>query len=453
MSTILPSSFINSLKKNFNIEEELFFDVHEKAEKVVSIRLNPQKITSEFDNKTPVPWCNLGRYLDERPSFIADPLFHAGTYYVQEASSMFLEQVIKTATNPADRLKVLDLCAAPGGKSTHLLSLISSESLLVSNEIIKSRVSTLTENISKWGNTNVVVSNNDPKDFASLTDFFDVVVVDAPCSGSGMFRKDPETVKEWSESTVALCSQRQQRILADIYPALKQNGILIYSTCSYSAEENEQIADWLCDTFDLTSVQIPVDKSWNIIETQSDRHQCYGYRFYPHKVKGEGFFITCFKKNDGSTSSLTWKYKPEKVNPAHKDIIAQWISSDANYHLLPVGDMYTIVRTDHAPDIQHLQSRLYLKKAGTIAGKIAGKDLIPDHDLALSLLVSAAVNRVTVDEQTALKYLRKDDIRIDTSVKGWALICYQDKALGWAKLLPNRVNNYYPKELRILKNL
>ena len=181
----------------------------------------------------------------QRPSFTFDPLFHAGTYYVQEASSMFLEQALKQSVDLSQPLRVLDLCAAPGGKSTLLQSLLNKESLLVSNDVIKSRAAILEENIVKWGAANVVVTNNDPAHFARLENYFDAIVIDAPCSGSGLFRRDPEAINEWSENNVQLCSQRQQRIVADVWPALKQNGILIYSTCSYSAEEDEAILDWM----------------------------------------------------------------------------------------------------------------------------------------------------------------------------------------------------------------
>src|ERR1044071_5586576 len=198
-----------------------------------------------------IPWTEYGHYLSQRPSFTFDPLFHAGCYYVQEASSMFLEQALKQTIDLSKPLRVLDLCAAPGGKSTHILSLISKDSLLVSNEVIRSRAKILKDNIVKWGYSNVVVTNNDPKDFQRLENHFDVIVVDAPCSGSGLFRREPEAIEEWSINNVQLCCQRQQRILADIIPALKGGGILIYSTCSYSPQEDEQIVQWMRNEFPL----------------------------------------------------------------------------------------------------------------------------------------------------------------------------------------------------------
>src|SRR4030095_5372686 len=212
-----------------------------------------------------------GYYLPERPVFTLDPLFHAGVYYVQEASSMFLEQALKQSVDLSQPIKILDLCAAPGGKSTLIESLLNEESLLVSNEVIKTRVNVLQENITKWGGKNVVVTNNDAKDFARLENYFDVIVVDAPCSGSGLFRKDPEAVAEWSPGNVALCSQRQMRILADVFPSLKKNGILIYSTCSYSEKEDELILDWIKESFEVRSLRFDVQPAWQIVESCSKK--------------------------------------------------------------------------------------------------------------------------------------------------------------------------------------
>jgi 16S rRNA C967 or C1407 C5-methylase (RsmB/RsmF family) len=253
----LPEKLLGSLQGIEGFDQEAFERVHQSGEQVTSIRINPLKLLnvkretsieaffhdSRFSKGVltdtiheHVPWSQYGYYLDQRPSFTFDPLFHAGCYYVQEASSMFLEEVLKQTVDLSQPLKVLDLAAAPGGKSTHIQSLIAKDSLLVSNDVIRSRSKILKDNTIKWGGDNVVVTSNDPKDFARLENYFDVIVVDAPCSGSGLIRRDPEALGEWSENNVQLCSQRQRRILADVWPALKKGGVLIYSTCSYSKE-------------------------------------------------------------------------------------------------------------------------------------------------------------------------------------------------------------------------
>ena len=313
----LPELLLQSLKEVEGFDREPFERVHQSGEQVTSIRINPVKVSMgngqwAISNNSPltidhspltidqqVPWSQYGYYLAARPSFTFDPLFHAGCYYVQEDSSMFLEQALLQTLDRMQPLKVLDLCAAPGGKSTHLQSLLSEESLLVSNEVIRNRTPVLTDNVIKWGAQNVIITSNDPMHFQKLPSFFGVLVVDAPCSGSGLFRRDEAAIAEWSLNNVALCHQRQQRILADALPTLKQNGILIYSTCSYSREEDEDIADWLVTELGLENIRLQVDEHTGIIESTSPQTNAYGYRFFPDKIKGEGFYLACFCKKTG----------------------------------------------------------------------------------------------------------------------------------------------------------
>src|SRR5690606_10759820 len=209
---------------------------------------------------------------------------------------MFVAHAIRALGLNKEPLVALDLCAAPGGKSTLLNSYLHRDSLLIANELIKARATVLADNLIRWGQPNTVVSNNDPSAFGRLPGYVDLMLVDAPCSGSGMFHKDHDAVSAWSESAVQLCSERQQRILADSLTALKEGGVLLYSTCSYSAEENEQIADWLCDTQGMEPLSIPIDEGWGIEQTYSDKHPSPRYRFYPHKLEGEGFFLAGFRK-------------------------------------------------------------------------------------------------------------------------------------------------------------
>ncbi len=450
MSSKLPPALIRSLIEKYNIEEEEFITCHESGEQITSVRINPFKPSNLFNSDEQVPWCKNGRYLKQRPSFTADPLFHAGCYYVQEASSMFLEHVMKHTVNLEENLKVLDLCAAPGGKSTLICSLLNKNSLLLANEIIKTRVPVLCDNLNKWGPENTYVSNNDPKDFKRLEGYFDAIIVDAPCSGSGMFRKDPAAINEWSESLVDLCSQRQKRILADVYPALKQNGTLIYSTCSYSKQENEEISDWLCKEFDLSAIQIPLKSEWGILETLSDQQKCFGYRFYPHKVKGEGFFITAFRKNQATAFPHIKRAKENSINQKNEGLIRRWLKPSKDIRIINLNDEYFAIQSRHEADLQYLQSNLYLKKSGIRIGKIMGKDLVPNHEIALSLILNDEIPRVNLTREKAISYLKRDELKLETGQRGWVLICYQGHALGWAKMLDNRMNNYFPKEIRIV---
>lgn len=449
MASKLPPALIRSLIEQYHIEDEAFIATHSNGDQLTSIRLNPFKPVNVFPESEKIPWCENGRYLNERPSFTADPLFHAGCYYVQEASSMFLEHTLKSTLNLSEDLKILDLCAAPGGKSTLINSLLTKNSLLLANEIIKTRVPVLCDNLNKWGSENTFVSNNDPKDFKRLEGYFDAIVVDAPCSGSGMFRKDPAAINEWSESAVLLCSQRQQRILADIIESLKQNGILIYSTCSYSKQENEDISDWLCETFELENIRIPINDSWGIVETQSEKHHCYGYRFYPHKVKGEGFFIAAFRKKSISAIPQIRRAKETGVNTKSHDILKKWLIESPDLQIVNINEEFFAIPTKLEADLQYLQSRLYLKKSGVRIGKLMGKDLVPNHELALSLINNSSTHRIKLNRDQAISYLKRDELKLDSDYKGWALMCFENYPIGWAKILDNRLNNYFPKEIRI----
>ena len=457
----LPSSLINSLQAVKGFDEGAFTAVHQSGEQVTSLRLNPSKIFniqySIFNAQLGrVKWNEQGYYLSQRPSFTLDPLFHAGAYYVQEASSMFLEEALKQTVDLSQPLKILDLCAAPGGKSTLIQSLISKESLLVSNELIKSRVNVLAENITKWGAANVIVTNNDPAHFQRLENYFDVIVVDAPCSGSGLFRKDPAAIEEWSENNVQLCSQRQQRILSDIMPALKEGGVLIYSTCSYSTAENEMICDWIAEQLAVGSLQLAIDKNWGIVETESEKHKMHGYRFYPDKVKGEGFFIAAFRKEKvkesgvGSRESGKRKSTTARFPRGEIEILKPWLKDTADLFYFKQNNETIAMPVYFEKDLTLIQEALYIKKAGVKLGSIIRDELIPDHELALSVIINNTVKCIEADKETALQYLRREEIKLVSAEKGWVLLTYQQLPLGWVKILPNRVNNYYPTAWRIL---
>jgi NOL1/NOP2/sun family putative RNA methylase len=449
----LPGSLIQSLQQATGFDEAGFIAVHDSPEQVTSIRFNPLKKSAGLNLQSKVPWCTNGYYLSERPSFTGDPSFHAGAYYVQEASSMFLEQALQQTADLSQPLKVLDLCAAPGGKSTLIQSLITDDSVLVSNEVIKARVNILSENISKWGAANVIVTNNDPKDFQRLQNYFDIIVVDAPCSGSGLFRKDAAAVGEWSLNNVQLCSQRQQRIMADVFPALKENGIIIYSTCSYSAEEDEMIADWMIEKLKVESIQLKVESNWGIVETTSAQHNAKGYRFYPDKVKGEGFFIAAFKKTQAEENNYAQRKERNTLQPVTKnemEAVSPWLKNATDFFFIKQNDEIIAIPLFLQQELSYIQTALYLKKAGIRLGSVIRNELIPHHELAISTVAGNHLPSVAADQQTALQYLRRQDINISSSIKGWALVKYCDLPLGWVKILPNRINNYYPKEWRIL---
>jgi 16S rRNA C967 or C1407 C5-methylase (RsmB/RsmF family)/NOL1/NOP2/fmu family ribosome biogenesis protein len=439
-----PEGFIKHIENCEGFNESSFSKAHAMATPV-SIRFNSLKPINHHHQEK-VPWCDNAFYLDHRPAFVFDPLFHAGVYYVQEASSMFTGYLFQQYAPTQNAIKVLDLCAAPGGKSTLIADLMNENSLLVSNEVIKTRSKILKENIDKWGAPNIVVSNNDPREFKNLTQYFDVIIIDAPCSGSGLFRKDPAAMKEWSLDNVTHCSLRQGRIITDIIPTLKPGGLLIYATCSYSTEEDESIIESLLHK----GFTNPVNSSLPAAFGEIIRNK-YGYRFYPDKIKGEGFFISILQS--AASENVPTSYQPkryEAITIEEKDIIIKYFDKPDKLFFYKHKEVIYCIPENLKNDIQALGS-LYLVKSGTAVGIIKNSDLIPDHELAMSVLISKEIPRIEVDEKTAVEYLRKNTIVIDAQIKGWCLITYLNIPLGWAKIIPGRLNNYYPIELRIRK--
>jgi 16S rRNA C967 or C1407 C5-methylase (RsmB/RsmF family)/NOL1/NOP2/fmu family ribosome biogenesis protein len=419
----------------------------------VSIRFNPYKKSSHLEGQ-PVPWATHGRYLSQRPVFTLDPLFHAGAYYVQEASSMFLEQVFRQVISQEKGLRVLDLCAAPGGKSTHTLNLINRQSLLVSNEVIRSRVSVLTENLQKWGLPNVIVTNNDPADFQRLPSSFDVILLDAPCSGEGLFRKEPNAMNEWSTSNVDLCSARQKRIVADVWPALKPGGILIYSTCTYNEQEDEENLLWLKSEYDVQTIQLTTQENWNIQTIQKD--DMTGYKFYPHRVNGEGLFISVIRKpgfDPDEPMHHQRKNSPpvfQSPLPKVEEQLREWICEpDKNKFIHREGTLQFFPLL-HLSFLEQVSKNMRIHMAGTFLGNQKYDKIIPEHSLALSTVLNKKhFFQVDLTEQEALSYLRRESLRIDVQHKGFALATFQKLNLGWMNVIPGRINNLYPQEWRI----
>lgn len=294
----LPSDFVTRTRSLLG--EEQFEKLYEalQHDTPVSIRLNRNKCKSVPAESTSIPWCETGYYLNARPTFTFDPLFHAGSYYVQEASSMFVEQALRQYVHTP--VVMLDLCAAPGGKSTLARSVLPEGSMLVANEVMRNRSQVLAENLIKWGDEGVIVTNNDPADFTPLEAVFDVILTDVPCSGEGMFRKDPVAVDEWSIDNVTVCWQRQRRILKDIWSCLKPGGLLIYSTCTYNREENEDNVAWISCELGAEVLPVAVQEEWNITGnlTGSDFPV---YRFLPHRTVGEGLFLAVLRKYEDDT--------------------------------------------------------------------------------------------------------------------------------------------------------
>lgn len=445
-SSSLPKEFEERMRADLGSDFDVF---HESLQQPspISIRLNPHK--QGLIAGDPIPWTRNGRYLSNRPSFTLDPTFHAGAFYVQEASSMLLEQAIIQSTDLNQPLRVLDLCAAPGGKSTHLLSLINSDSLLVANEVIRSRATVLSENIQKWGHGNVVVTSSDPENFNRLEGFFDIIVVDAPCSGEGLFRKDPDAMSEWSEENVLFCSHRQQRILSDVWPALKEDGILIYSTCTYNEKENEDNLHWLNENKNVEFVSLTLDTHWGIEERKHGN--TVGYRCYPHRVRGEGFFISVIRKKESQASSRihsknSFQWASRKI----KEGLSDWLLPH-DHQLVMLDDLIVSLPGRYVAEIDFISRTLNTVLKGTAIATQKHDKFIPEHSLALSVQLNTShFKSIELTLEQALTYLRKDTLLVGEGERGFALVTYQHLPLGLVNLLGARINNLYPSGWRIL---
>lgn len=404
----------------------------------VSIRYNPNKLLPQSAQAENIPWASHGIYLRERPKFTADPLFHAGTYYVQEASSMLIEPLVKSWLKGRSKpLIALDLCAAPGGKSTHLLSLLPEGSLLVANEVIPKRNAILRENLVKWGNPMKVVTQSEARSFGTLTNQFDLVLVDAPCSGEGLFRKDPEAMQEWSPEAVEICASRQKEILKEIIPCLRPGGLLLYSTCTYENAENDAHGPFLEDS-GLTRLDAELPAEWGVQKTN------FGWQCWPHLLKGEGFYISAWTKGD---TLETYPMDHLKVNPN------PWPAELKPHPFLNchISDNQLWLVPAYPGIMKTFEKSLRIKSSGLFAGEFHHGKFSPSHELAMSELYGIQYPSVELSEENALQYLRKNPFPIQTAEAGWNIIKYKNTALGWIKHLGNRFNNYYPQEWRILK--
>lgn len=459
----LPDEFTSRMKDMLGESEYDQFDKAITSTSPTSIRVNPLKPSVDIPQGNIVPWCNTGRYLNQRPSFTFDPLFHAGSYYVQEASSMFVNHIISTLISRPST--VLDLCAAPGGKSTLAISTLPQGSVLIANEIVRQRANILAENITKWGNPNTIVTNNNASDFQPLGAIFDLIICDAPCSGEGMFRKDPQSIDEWSTANVAMCQERQREILSDIWQCLKPEGLLIYSTCTYNTLENEENAVWAAEQLGAELLSIDIPSEWNVSGNKLSNSSFNVYRFFPHKTQGEGFFACIMRKNSDVEISPTRTPKNKehkkgadnrkgKELPIPKDI-KQWLFHPEQYTFKSTPTSHTAFPTQHIHLLEQALAHLKVIHYGITIANIKGKTIIPAHSLAMSTSLNAEMFPSTeLNEQQAIAYLRTESITLSPSTPtGYVLLKYKGLPLGFAKNIGNRANNLYPSEWRIRKSI
>lgn len=455
--TELPSSFIDRTRRLLG-DDYPRFEQALATESPVSIRLNPAKCWPGRPLGEAVPWSQEGYYLPERPAFTFDPCFHAGAYYVQEAASMFLHRVIDQYIHTP--VRYLDLCAAPGGKSTDAIASLPAGSLVVSNEVVPNRTYILAENLTKWGSPFSVVTRNEAADFARLESYFDMVATDVPCSGEGMFRKDPDAIAEWSPAGVDRCAERQRQILTDVWPALKPGGVLIYSTCTYNLEENEEMVLYLMKELGATPLTVDTDPAWGIASALVPG--VTAYRFMPHLTRGEGLFMAVLRKPgepDDSHSRLLDEpagkrnKKGKKTTPATPvpDEWRQRLAHPDDFDFVSRGDSFLAIPREYRADYQLLDRHLTLLQAGVTLATVKGRDYIPHPSLALSTALDLEKTpRFEADLATALAYLRRESIVLPPDQpRGYLIVAYRGFPLGWVKNLGNRANNLYPQEWRI----
>ena len=480
----LPASFIDYTRALLGNEEYEKLAAALQQEPPVSIRINKLRMKEEglsslTDSSAhfsfnKVPWASDGYYLDERLTFTFDPLFHAGAYYVQEAASMFLGQILRRyVTRP---VVALDLCAAPGGKSTHIRSCLPEGSLLVSNEPVKARAQVLLENLTKWGHPDVIVTNSYPKDFARLPDFFDLLVTDVPCSGEGMFRKEEDAVTGWSMEAVRMCRDRQREILRDVWPSLKPGGLLVYSTCTLNALEDEENVAWIAEELGAKILPFDVESGWgvvgNLLPVSSVKDTAKAEKFFPvaHFIpgftRGEGFFLAVLRKN-GEEETSDWvmssdRYENERVKskkkralhasvPALPASCRSWLLHADTFDFVSDGPVWTAVRASFSRQVGLLQEAVKVWQAGVPLATVKGKDYIPLHALAMSVdLNRSAFPIVPVSYDMAVAYLRKEVLVLPPDTpKGYVLLTFQEIPIGFVKNIGGRANNLYPQEWKI----
>ncbi|MCB9187685.1 MAG: rRNA cytosine-C5-methyltransferase [Flavobacteriales bacterium] len=434
--TKLPEDFIAYCRSNFDYADALIEVLDTNSP--TSVRINTQKLSPL--NLEKVDWCDTGYYLPERPTFTEDPLFHAGAYYVQEASSMLISQVAQIVERDAP-LKILDLCAAPGGKTTLLLDLFPN-ALIVANEIIPKRAKILAENVTKWGTKNCIVTNATPEQLAKSREQFDLILADAPCSGEGMFRKDLNSRDEWSTENVQICTTRQKEIIETINANLKKDGILIYSTCTFNRYENEENVEHFINQLGMK--ELVIEASEEVVK------QSFGNAMLPHKTKGEGFYCAFLKKTTEGERA------PKKIRP-NKSILnykgnknpfgANISSSDLWFY----DDIIHLFNHDFINTLFNLQENLRIVQFGHKIGKELKGKFLPEGTIFTLPILKNLFPRIEVSHEDAVKFLKKEDIKISDVLKdGWYYLTFQDTPIGLIKKIGLRANNYFPKEWRII---
>lgn len=414
----------------------------------VSLRRNVSKTKPLPTDADMVPWCADGLYLSDRPQFTFDPALHQGLYYVQDASSMIYSYIVGRLTSEGGPVAYLDACAAPGGKTTTAIDALPTGSLVVANEFVPGRALTLKENLIKWGAPAVVVARGDTKRFRKLPGMFDIVAADVPCSGEGMFRKDPEAVRQWTPALVAECAVRQREIIDNLWDSIKPGGYMIYSTCTFNRQENEDMVRWIIDNYDASVVPLDFPEEWHTVERDGCLH------FLPGRVRGEGLTVAALRKGDEGRAfrPSTRQVKESPADRKFIEVCRGWLNGSADYFLEVGGGTVRAFPQRWVAWLRELEPKLDVIGCGVEVASVKGCDLVPTQSLAMSTAYDCkAFPECGVDYSMAVAYLRRESVTLpDDAPRGFVLLTYGGMPLGFVKNLGNRANNLYPNEWRIL---
>ena len=463
MNTPIPKDFLETSVSIFGRESEEFLASLD-SEPSLGIHINAEKMQKTGvvipDNAERVEWTSNGFYLKSRPRFTFDPFLHAGAYYVEEPSSMFVEKALNYIQKDIRIDRALDLCAAPGGKSIMIRNSMKG-GLLVSNEPLSKRAAVLTENLAKWGNPDIIVTSDFPEAFDGLTGFFDLIATDVPCSGEGMFRKDETARSEWSKANVENCVQRQRDILRTIWPTLRKGGYIIYSTCTLNRREDEENVLFIANELGAEIINLETDADWHICGDTTGRNLPV-YHFFPHKTRGEGFFLALLKKTSDTPPAENRKSKKKKPETVSADGFAKWINCKENFDFHKSKDGITALRKAFADDYAAISEKLNVICAGvrvctekpakfSNSARKPKPQFVPAPGLALSSCLNRkAFPDISLNYSDAIKFLRGESIPPTVyAPRGWVTVSYRNLPLGFANNVGSRLNNSYPPAWRI----
>ena len=450
----LPVAFVERMRKQLGADEAERLIAALDTPSSVAVRLNPAKSGEKgvWNGGKAIGWSVNGWRLSERPSFTLDTAFHAGAYYVQEAASQFIGHII--AGEDLRGKRVLDMCSAPGGKTTIYSTAVGEYGLVVANEYIRSRANILADNVRKWGMGNVLVTNNAPEHLAQFEGWFDLVAVDAPCSGEGMFRKEEVAREDWSDEAVKMCAARQMSIVREAWQTLRDGGLFIYSTCTFNDEEDEGVLRAFIEESGevfAPSQRVELQDEWGIVRGEVGAFQTF--RFFPHKTDSEGLFVAVARKAEPTTQHTPKARKRvmQEVDKASRKELSKWLKNADNHSFAMVADTIYTYRTEQFKAVQALSEGLTAIYSGVAMGQIFKGKLKPDWALSQYVgLNRSAVSVEELDEERALEYLRKHDIAVGDMAEGINLVTHNDRALGFVKRIGARCNNLYPNSLKIM---